>query len=86
MFTVSFFKKSIFSVLMLSLALSLASCGITDKINKKYFPDAEFNSLVVKGDAAMDRADWDRAIAAYEEAASIKPNDGELRLKQANAY
>ena len=86
MFTASFIKKSICSVLLLSLALSLASCGITDKINKKYFPDGEFNSLVVKGDAAMDRADWDKAIAAYEEAASIKPHDGELRLKQASAY
>jgi tetratricopeptide (TPR) repeat protein len=86
MFTVSFSNKSIFSVLLLSLALSLASCGITDKINKKYFPDGEFNSLVVKGDAAMDRADWDKAIAAYEEAASIKPQDGGIKLKQANAY
>ncbi len=86
MFTASFIQKSICSVLLLSLALSLASCGITDKINKKYFPDGEFNSLVVKGDAAMDRADWDKAIAAYEEAASIKPQDGGVKLKQANAY
>lgn len=86
MFTNSFIQKSVFSILLLSLALSLASCGITDKINKKYFPDGEFNSLVVKGDAAMDRADWDKAIAAYEEAASIKPQDGAVKLKQANAY
>ena len=86
MFTKSFIQKPVFSVLLLSLALSLASCGITDKINKKYFPDGEFNSLVVKGDSAMDRADWDKAIAAYEEAASIKPQDGAVKLKQANAY
>jgi predicted small lipoprotein YifL/ketosteroid isomerase-like protein len=86
MFTKSFIQKTVFSILILSLALSLASCGVTDKIGKKYFPDSEFNSLVVKGDAAMDRADWDKAIAAYEEAASIRPHDGELKLKQANAY
>ena len=86
MFTKSFIQKPIFSVLLLSLALSLASCGITDKINKKYFPDGDFNSLVVKGDAAMDRADWDKAIAAYEEASSMKPQDGAVKLKQANAY
>ncbi len=86
MFTASFIQKSKISVLLLSLTLSLTSCGVTDKINKKYFPDAEFKSLVVKGDAAMDRADWDKAIVAYEEAASIKPQDGELKLKQANAY
>ncbi len=86
MFTASFIKKSIFSVLLIGLALSLASCGINDKINKKYFPNGEFNRLVVKGDAAMDRADWDKAIAAYEEAASIKPQDGGVKLKQANAY
>lgn len=86
MFTKSFIQKPVFSVLLLSLALSLASCGITDKINKKYFPDGDFNSLVVKGDAAMDRADWDKAIAAYEEASSMKPQDGAVKLKQANAY
>jgi tetratricopeptide (TPR) repeat protein len=86
MFTKSFIQKSVFSIFLFSLALSLASCGVTDKINKKYFPDAEFNTLVVKADAAMHRADWEKAIAAYEEAASIKPNDFELRLKQAQAY
>jgi tetratricopeptide (TPR) repeat protein len=86
MFTKSFIQKPVFSIFLFSLALSLASCGITDKINKKYFPDAEFNTLVVKADAAMHRADWEKAIAAYEEAASMKPNDFELRLKQAQAY
>ena len=86
MFTKSFIQKPVFSILLLSLALSLTSCGITDKLNRKYFPDAEFNTLVVKADAAMHRADWEKAIAAYEEAASMKPNDFELRLKQAQAY
>ena len=73
-------------VLALICALTLSACGTGQKITKKYFPDADFNTLVVKGDAAMDRADWDQAIAAYEDALAIKPANAEVKLKQANAY
>jgi len=72
--------------LALIFAMTLSACGTGQKITKKYFPDADFNTLVVKGDAAMDRADWDQAIAAYEDALAIKPANAEVKLKQANAY
>jgi hypothetical protein len=72
--------------LALICALTLSACATGQKISKKYFPDADFNTLVVKGDAAMDRADWDKAIAAYEDALTIKPANAEVKLKQANAY
>jgi hypothetical protein len=40
----------------------------------------------VAADAAMGRADWGKAIAAYEEAIVLKPKNADIKLKLANAY
>ena len=64
----------------------LASCSYTQKITDKFFPNGEFNTQVVKADAAMESGDFGKAIAAYEEAAKLHPTDWDVKLKQAKAY
>jgi tetratricopeptide (TPR) repeat protein len=86
MLTILFIKKPIFLLLLLSVFLNISGCGLTENITKKYSANSEFNTLVVRGDAAMDCGDWTNAIAAYEDAAKIKPTDDELKLKLANAF
>lgn len=69
-------------LLILSL-LSLASCAMTDK----YFPtNAEYNTLIVKADSMMHEGLWAKAASLYEEAASLRPDELNAKLKQAQAY
>jgi tetratricopeptide (TPR) repeat protein len=79
-------KKIILTFTALICCLALAACGVNKTINQKYFPDAEFNTLIVSADAAMGRADWAKAISAYEEGIALKPKNTDIKLKLANAY
>ena len=78
-------KKTVLYFLMLMMSL-LSACAYTSKITDKLMPNAELNALVVRGDTAMEEYRFAKAIEAYDEAVSIKPDDLDLRLKQAKAY
>lgn len=80
-------KKSYKYLMIISaLLVVLASCSYTKEISEKFFPNGDFNTQVVKGDSAMEIGNFGKAIAAYEEAAKLKPNDWDLKLKQAKGY
>lgn len=79
-------EKTIQTLMTLLLCFVMVGCGVNKTIHQKYFPDAEFNTLVVSADAAMGRADWGKAISAYEEALVLKPKNTEIKIKLANAY
>ena len=72
------FPKFIFTCLL----LSLASCAMTEK----FFPNSEYSSLMEKGDVAMRQGAWSKAAPLFEEAAYLKPDELDARLKQAQAY
>ena len=77
-------------VLVVVLSLAIAGCAwtekITNQVKSQFFHDSEFNTLVVKADADMEKGNWNAAIPNYEHAAELKPLDWDLRLKQAKAY
>lgn len=69
----------------LVLLMSLSACGITEKFEKAS-ADSEFNTVVVKADAAMHEGEWAKAASFYEKAAQMKPDQLDWRVKQAQAY
>ena len=70
---------------LLFFALVLASCSFTNSLGGKLIPDAQYNTLVVKADSAMQDGQWKKAAELYEKASLFKPENWDLRLKQANA-
>lgn len=77
--------KTIISLVMVSGLLMLSACGITEKF-EKVSADSEFNTVVVKADAAMHDGEWAKAASLYERAAQMKPDQLDWRVKQAQAY
>ena len=73
-------------VILLCFVIALASCTYTTKLGDKLIPDSEYNTLVVKADAAMQDGQWGKAAELYEKAAQLKPDNWDLKLKQAKAY
>ena len=73
-------------VQMILLCFALASCTFTTKLGDKLLPDSEYNTLVVKADAAMQDGEWLKAADFYEKAGQLKPENWELKLKQAKAF
>jgi tetratricopeptide (TPR) repeat protein len=68
------------------LQMALSSCAYTSKITEKFLPDAEFKTLVVKADGAMQDAEYTKAAEIYGKAILLRPDDLSLKLKQAKAY
>jgi tetratricopeptide (TPR) repeat protein len=66
--------------------MALASCSYTTKLADHLLPDADYHTLVVKADAAMHDGQWAKAAEFYEKAGQLKPNDWDIKLKQAKAY
>jgi tetratricopeptide (TPR) repeat protein len=66
--------------------MALASCTYTTKLADQLLPDADYHTLVVKADAAMHDGQWAKAAEFYEKAGQLKPNDWDIKLKQAKAY
>jgi len=77
--------KKILSLVMVSSLLMLSACVITEKF-EKVSADSEFNTMVVKADAAMHDGEWAKAASLYERAAQMKPDQLDWRVKQAQAY
>jgi tetratricopeptide (TPR) repeat protein len=69
----------------LVLLMTLSACVITEKF-EKVSADSEFNTVVVKADAAMHEGEWAKAASFYEKAAQMKPDQLDWRVKQAQAY
>lgn len=77
---------SLIQMILLCFALTLASCTYTTKLGDKLLPDSEYNTLLVKADAAMQDGEWIKAADFYEKAGQLKPENWDLKLKQANAF
>jgi Flp pilus assembly protein TadD len=77
---------SLIKMILLCFALALASCTYTTKLGDKLLPDSEYNTLVVKADAAMQDGEWIKAADFYEKAGLLKPENWDLKLKEATAY
>ncbi len=73
-------------VILLCFVIALTSCTYTTKLGDKLIPDSEYNALVVKADAAMQDGQWVKAADLYEKAGQLKPENWDLKLKQAQAY
>ena len=73
-------------VILLCFVIALTSCTYTTKLGEKLIPDSEYNALVVKADAAMQDGQWVKAADLYEKAGQLKPENWDLKLKQAKAY
>ena len=73
-------------MILLCSTIVLTSCTYATKLGDKLFPDSEFNTLVVKADAAMQDEQWAKAAELYKKAGHIKPDDMALKLKEAKAY
>ena len=73
-------------VILLCFVIALTSCTYTTKLGDKLIPDSEYNTLVVKADAAMQDGQWVKAADLYEKAGQLKPESWDLKLKQAKAY
>ena len=73
-------------VILLCFGIALTSCTYTTKLGDKLIPDSEYNALVVKADAAMQDEQWVKAADLYEKAGQLKPENWDLKLKQAQAY
>lgn len=73
-------------MILFCFTILLASCAYTTKLSDKLLPDSEYNTLVVKADAAMHDAEWLKAADFYEKAGQLKPENWDLKLKQANAF
>lgn len=78
--------RSLIKLILLCFAILLASCSYTTKLGDKLIPDAEYNTTVVKADAAMHDGQWAKAAELYEKAGQLKPENWDLKLKQAKAY
>jgi len=77
---------SFIQMILLCFALTLASCTLTTKLGDSLLPDSQYNTLVVKADAAMQDGQWAKAGELYGKASQIKPDDLSLKLKEAKAY
>lgn len=77
---------ALIQMILLCFTLCLASCTYTTKLGDKLLPDSEFNTLVVKADAAMQDGQWAKAADLYERAGQLKPDEWSIKLKQAKAY
>ena len=73
-------------VISICFVMALASCTYTTKLADQLLPDADYHTLVVKADAAMHDGQWAKAAEFYEKAGQLKPNDWNIKLKQAKAY
>ena len=73
-------------VISIGFVMALASCSYTTKLADQLLPDADYHTLVVKADAAMHDGQWAKAAEFYEKAGQLKPNDWNIKLKQAKAY
>lgn len=73
-------------MILLCSTIVLTSCTYATKLGDKVFPDSEFNTLVVKADAAMQDEQWAKAAELYKKAGHLKPDDMALKLKEAKAY
>ena len=73
-------------VISICFVMALASCTYTTKLADQLLPDADYHTLVVKADAAMHDGQWAKAAEFYEKAGQLKPNDWDIKLKQAKAY
>jgi len=73
-------------VISICFVMALASCTYTTKLADQLLPDADYHTLVVKADAAMHDGQWAKAAEFYEKAGQLKPNDWDVKLKQAKAY
>ena len=73
-------------VISICFVMALASCSYTTKLADQLLPDADYHTLVVKADAAMHDGQWAKAAEFYEKAGQLKPNDWDIKLKQAKAY
>jgi tetratricopeptide (TPR) repeat protein len=69
----------------LAFLMTLSACVITEKF-EKVSVDSEFNTVVVKADAAMHEGEWAKAASFYEKAAQMQPDQLDWRVKQAQAY
>jgi ketosteroid isomerase-like protein len=72
-------------LLSLVLLMTLSACVITEKF-EKVSVDSEFNTIVVKADAAMHEGEWAKAASFYEKAAQMQPDQLNWRVKQAQAH
>ena len=72
--------------ILLCSVITLSSCTYTTKLGDKLLPDSEYNTLVVKANAAMHDGEWAKAATFYEKAWQLKQDVWDLRLKQAQAY
>ena len=77
--------KTALYLAVVSSLLMLSACVITEKF-EKVSADSEFNTMVVKADAAMHDGEWTKAANLYERAAQMKPDQLDWRVKQAQAY
>lgn len=77
---------SLIQMILLCFALTLASCSFTTKLGDRLLPDSQYNTLVVKADAAMQDGEWLKAADFYEKAGQLKPENWDLKLKQAKAF
>lgn len=75
----------IFGVLI-SVLSTLGACSYTEKVTQSILPNSEFNMRVVEGDAAMEAADWAKAISRYQEAIRLAPESMDVRLKLGTAF
>ena len=73
-------------MILLCSTIVLTSCTYATKLGDKLFPDSEFNTLVVKADAAIQDEQWAKAAELYKKAGHLKPDDMALKLKEAKAY
>jgi len=79
-------RYPLLKMILLCFMIVLTSCTYATKLGDKLFPDSEFNTLVVKADAAMQDEQWAKAAELYKIAGYIKPDDMALKLKEAKAY
>lgn len=71
------------------LGLMLSACTVTEKFTEKFekiVANSDSNTVLVKADAAMHDGEWAKAASLYETAAQMKPDQLDLRVKQAQAY
>lgn len=73
-------------VLLISLLSVVSACSYTEKITQSILPNSEFKTSVVEGDAAMEAADWSKAISRYQEAVKLNPEALDVRLKLGTAF
>lgn len=73
-------------LLLISVFSAMSACSYTEKITQSILPNSEFKSLVVDGDAAMEAANWTRAISRYQDAIKLNPEALDIRLKLGTAF